>query len=302
MRSKRIRRQIYDDPNRWLLSYADFMTLLFAFFVVMYAVSSVDLNKYKVVAKSVGYAFDAKNSLPLESASTIQTITPVKKRVALSKKKKQEEKDKHFNTLNTDLKQLNPNFYTVRGYEGWYEIEINASALFDSGEASLSKNAIKALNQIAVKLKKVDSPIIVEGYTDLLPIHNSQYASNWILSSARAAIVAQVLEASSLKSKQLSAVGYGSQYPIATNKTPEGRKKNRRVVIVIAKDHYSQRILNPINSREVLSQAPNAIPKEVIIIKTMKEVETKSGGLIFKQSVEEKAVIENKKLKKEKEQ
>ena len=194
MRSKRIRRQIYDDPNRWLLSYADFMTLLFAFFVVMYAVSSVDLNKYKVVAKSVGYAFDAKNSLPLESASTIQTITPVKKRVALSKKKKQEEKDKHFNTLNTDLKQLNPNFYTVRGYEGWYEIEINASALFDSGEASLSKNAIKALNQIAVKLKKVDSPIIVEGYTDLLPIHNSQYASNWILSSARAAIVAQVLE------------------------------------------------------------------------------------------------------------
>ena len=296
MRSKRIRRQIYDDPNRWLLSYADFITLLFAFFVVMYAMSSVNLHKYKAVASSVGYAFDSKmkTKQQLSHHSYLKT-NPTKLQSFQSDNNEMKQKqNKQFKALNSSLLTLDNHLYKVRAYDGWYEIEIKSSSLFDSGQADLSKSAIKELKKLAIKLKSVKGIITVEGYTDILPIHTNRYGSNWALSSARAAIVAQIIDEEGLASKQISAVGYASQFPVASNRTQVGREKNRRVVIVVAKDGHSQRLLNPIKSEPVLGQEAIKRKKNTISIKRMKEVKTKDGGIIFTQSVEDKEILTTK--------
>ena len=297
MRSKRVRRQISDDPNRWLISYADFITLLFAFFVVMYAVSSVDFSKYKLVAKSVGYAFDSKSiseklKINASASSQVKNNLPTKDKLFANNT------DVRFTDLNDSFKELDTNFYDVRKLDGWYEIEIKSSALFDSGAATLSPKSIKELTKLAMKLKNIERPIMVEGYTDITPISNANFSSNWALSSARAAIVAQIMDESLEGNSPLSAVGYASQYPAASNKTLEGREKNRRAIIVIAKDQYSQRLLNPIKSTSVLGLKPKIEEKNSISVKSMKIKETASGGLIFTQSIEKKEVKKNKRLEK----
>lgn len=292
MRSKRVRRQIHDDPGRWLLSYADFMTLLFAFFVVMYAMSSVNVQKYKQMASSFGYVFDAKN----KSSHAINNQKIIKE-----DKKNNEEKfentskikpdpDMVFEDLNSSLKTLDNQMFDIRAYDGWYEIEIKSSSLFDSGQADLSQAAIEELKRLAVKLKDVEGVITVEGYTDILPIHNKRFGSNWALSAARAAMVAQIIDSEGLTSKQISAVGYASQFPVATNRTAAGRERNRRVVIVVAKDANSQRLFNPLKSKPVITQEAEPRKPNTITIKKVKEITTESGGLIFTQSIEDKEV------------
>lgn len=279
-RSKRIRRQIDSDQNRWIISYADFMTLLFAFFVVMYAISSVNLSKLETVAISVSSAFDKRNI-----SNGFTDNSPMISPNALPNTSSAKISDFYLSSL-MQLQQrantLSPHFFSLRDFNSWYEIEIQSSQLFKSGKATLTKKAKAELKEIAQSLKNISGPIIVEGYTDNQPINTALYPSNWSLSSARAAIVAQALDESGLSNKEISAIGYGTQYPIATNETAVGRAKNRRVVIVVAKDHSSSRLLDPMQSKLVLSQeasAPNGKS-----IKIMKEIKTKSGGIKFIQS------------------
>lgn len=294
MRSKRIRRQINDDASRWLLSYADLLTLLFAFFVVMYAMSSVNVQKYKQMASSFGHVFDAKNKSQQQSDHhvVLQKKLPGKIFGPKTSKMTNEYQNNKFKELNSELKTLDNNLFDVKAYDGWYEIEIKSSALFDSGQADLSKAAIEELKKVAQKIKEVNGVITVEGYTDIVPIRNAKFTSNWALSSARAARVAEIIDEEGLASKHVSAIGYASQFPVASNRTAAGREKNRRVVIVVAKDSNSQRLLNPIKSKPVIKQEAQKRKKNTITIKRVKEIKTKSGGLIFTQSIEDKEVPE----------
>lgn len=295
MRSKRIRRQIQEDPGRWLLSYADFITLLFAFFVVMYAMSSVNVQKYKQMASSFGYVFDAKNKSSHSMVQQKMIQEKIKNSSELQHNTKvKPDPDMAFETLNSTLQTLDNDMFDVKSYDGWYEIEIKSSALFDSGQADLSKAAIDELKRLAFKLKDVEGVITVEGYTDIIPIHNNRFGSNWALSAARAAMVAQIIDSEGLTSKQISAVGYASQFPVATNRTAAGREKNRRVVIVVAKDANSQRLFNPLKSKPVITQEAKPRKANTITIKKVKEIKTESGGLIFTQSIEDKEMPEEK--------
>lgn len=290
-RSKRIKRQLQDDADRWILSYADFITLLFAFFVMMYAISSINVTKYKTMAESVGSAFNGQHKRQLKS-KFITHSNIMKNHTdqdSMVEKKLTVEDEKKFHALNAKLKTLDGDFFKVRGYDGWIEIEIQSKHLFDSGKATIKPEAEQHLQGLAIPLSQMDGPIVVEGYTDNVIIRTLQFPSNWALSAARAADVVNILNKAGLESTRLAAVGFGSQYPVANNTTEEGREKNRRVVIVILKDNQSKRRLDPMKSNLIVDDT-SVENVNIIKVKSMKEIRTESGGLKFIQSIDERHV------------
>lgn len=282
-RSKRVRRQIDNDQNRWVISYADLITLLFALFVVLYAASTINVKKYSVVASAMEYAFEnsPKNqSLVLQSYKH-KSLSPG---IYSDPKSTFLATNAHYKYLGDEISNLKIKFMSISNHGSWYEIDMKAKALFKSGQATLKTEAIRALTKLAKILQNNNGPIVVEGFTDNIPINTSRYPSNWALSSARAAVVADLLDKNGLRSKQISAIGYGSQFSIASNKTEQGREKNRRVVIIIAKNNKSNRILNPQMTGMILfKESDDEFAQQQ---KKMKEVRTKSGGVKFTQSIE----------------
>lgn len=227
-----------EDTHRWMVSYADFITLLFAFFVVMYAISSVNVSKYKSLAEGMHTAFTKKTN---EKGIT-NIASKEASRTAVDNQINQQDQ---FNELIKALSDLQDSDYQMNPQNGWVELDIKAGALFDSGSAELRPIAMIKLMKIAEILKKLPYPIALEGYTDNVPIDTPQFPSNWELSSARAAAVARSLTTFGVDSTKISVTGFGEQYPVADNHTEEGRAKNRRVNMVIAKDKTVPRLLNP---------------------------------------------------------
>jgi chemotaxis protein MotB len=218
-----------DDVNRWLLPYADFITLLFAVFVVMYAVSNVEESKLKSLSESLKVALNTqeKESKDLLESSQLNSIIE-------STKTKEENLIELSAALKNDLAPLlADNKVRIIKNKGGISIEINDSLLFKSGQALIEMSFDKDLAQIANILKKYPNPIQVEGHTDNNKINTGIYPSNWELSSARASVVVRGLIANGVAEKQLSAVGFAANQPIDTNLTDEGRYHNRRVTIKI---------------------------------------------------------------------
>ncbi|ARG97958.1 OmpA family protein [Legionella micdadei] len=240
MRGRKSKNSVpHEDTHRWMVSYADFITLLFAFFVVMYAISSVNVSKYKSLAEGMHSAFTSKGEG--QSVSNVaQTTKELKKAV----ESPINEKDQ-FNQLIKALSDLQDSDYQMNPRDGWVELDIKAGALFDSGSADLRPIAVVKLMKLASIIKSLPYPIAIEGYTDNMPIDTEQYPSNWELSSARAAAVARTLTSFGVDQKQMSVTGYGEQYPVASNDTEEGRALNRRVNVIIAKDKAVPRLLDP---------------------------------------------------------
>lgn len=278
-----------DHSQRWIFSYADFITLLFAFFVVMYAVSSVNLGKYKQLSEALDGAF--KTKVEIDTSSTVKQKEQVDSNAQKQYKQKLEAQGKFLQTTNL-LKDLKDEYDDMRTYEDWVEIELSSKSLFQSGQADPTDSAIIKLKKLADKLKQSKSRISIEGYTDNEPIYTARYPSNWELSAARAAAVARVLTDSGVNPNQVSVVGFGEQYPVADNKTEKGRQKNRRVVLVIARDGAVQRLLNPPKSdvapptiAPTTNVKPTVTPKKIedepIKTPVLKEIRTKSGGLKF---------------------
>ena len=205
-----------DTTQRWIVLYSDFITLLFALFVVLYAVSSINVAKYKDAIKSLSGAF---NKTPESQTSK----DPLLERVAYPEGSFEEIVESPI--LDQDV--------IKHSRKQWTEIELKENALFSPGEATLNGNAKGLLKKISDSLKANTFPIVIEGHTDNIPIKTPQFPSNWELSATRAAVVARSLIANGLDPKLISAVGHADQKPIATNDTPEGRSKNRRVVLVI---------------------------------------------------------------------
>lgn len=240
-----IRRKKFDDEHenheRWLVSYADFITLLFAFFVVMYAISSVNQGKYKELTSSLGDAFGSGSSIiKLQNGGDSARKNSIIKPLPLDQRRyeklmrQREAMTAMAKNLSTSLAPLveQGKIHVILNNRG-IRIDISDGLLFSPGSAELSEAALGPLGEIAKVLQQNTHAIQVEGHTDNIPIHNDQFFSNWELSAVRASSVVRMFSGTGILENRLSAVGFGSAQPISDNDTLEGRSRNRRVSIMI---------------------------------------------------------------------
>jgi len=239
--------------ERWLISYADFITLLFATFVVLYALSQIDLAKFKDLKISLAKAFSSsptllqgdpgmlnKNNSVMDSGGQQdnQNLIPPILDAPYAKKEESDFKDAMDNL---DSKKLNETKgikaeVTERGLV----INLVGNVIFESGTATIKKDSYKTLAEVGnmIKTKFPNHLIRVEGHTDNLPMSSSIYPSNWELSSARASsIIRHMIGNFSISKDRFSALGYADSRPISSNNTEGGRKENRRVEIVILRNN-----------------------------------------------------------------
>ncbi|PSJ17344.1 flagellar motor protein MotD [Nitrosomonas supralitoralis] len=244
------RKQRNDEPHenheRWLVSYSDFITLLFALFVVMYAVSSVNEGKYRVLSSSLVSAFKSNSPATSASQQTAEFLplkneysnqaNPIKLIDNFSSQKaiKQEKmKGMAKNILHALEPLVKDGQVRVTQNSLGITVEINASVLFSPGQAKLAESSNLSLQAVAHVIKGHEHEIHVEGHTDNLPINTENFPSNWELSSARASSVIRLFIEKGVDAHRLTAIGYGENRPMESNETFEGRKRNRRVSILI---------------------------------------------------------------------
>ena len=238
--ARRKREEDHDNHERWMVSYADFITLLFAFFVVMYALSSVNEGKYRVLSDSMVSAFrnvhiNTSSQIPLMTIPPIQIQKSTAVRAQEAARQKQ--RDKMRNVAKDIMEVMAPLIEqgkvrvieTSRGVS----IEINDSILFSPGQALLQPPLVKAMQGIAEVLAPTDFPVIIEGHTDNVPIRNAQFPSNWELSAVRATTVLRLFADAGVAAERLTAIGYADTRPVEPNLLADGRAHNRRVTILI---------------------------------------------------------------------
>lgn len=270
------RKHIEEHANheRWLVSYADFITLLFAFFVVMYSISQVNESKYRVLSNTLEDAFNQPelSMKPIQVGEKAKSNPPSLVPLNANANTNLEGAGGEENTpaMPDEFKQvankiaeafgdlMTQGLVTLRGNEEWLEIEMKSSLLFDSGDATLSRNALELLGQVAAILHDQKNAVRVEGFTDNVPIHTTRYPSNWELSSARAAAVVQLFAANGIDTTRLVAAGYGENQAVGPNDTPENRAKNRRVVLMISRTGDLRPALRPVDPKDMATPAPDA--------------------------------------------
>ncbi|WP_022947884.1 flagellar motor protein MotD [Methylohalobius crimeensis] len=239
LRSLRRRRleEASDSPERWVISYADFITLLFAFFVVMYAISVVNVGKYKVLSESLEKVFkDRKASVrkvpdPIQVGEIPRTSDPIQVD-GVSESANLQRLAKQIEEVLAPY--IDDDLVTVERDEYWIAVEMKSGILFPSGSAELSDEADPVLTKLAEIVRQMPAnPIYIEGHTDNVPIHTRAFPSNWELSAARAASVVRRLADYGIVSRRMAAIGYGENHPVAGNATAAGRYRNRRVVMVL---------------------------------------------------------------------
>ncbi|OIR15936.1 motility protein B [mine drainage metagenome] len=240
--ARRPKRAEHDNHERWMVSYADFITLLFAFFVVMYGISSVNEGKYRVFSVSVNQAFGANGKAGegsgiklTEDEIFFKSLVDRRNARLAEKQRKQNERMQNLaQTLNAAMATFVKSGQMNVSQNGrGVELEINASALFNQGEADIQPEAKKTLADAAKVLADNDFAIEVEGHTDNMPISTNRFPSNWELSSARASSVVRLFIDQGIIAKRLKAVGEADNQPVVPNDTPENRARNRRVTITV---------------------------------------------------------------------
>lgn len=255
-----------DDANhdRWLISYADFITLMFAFFVVMYSISSVSEGKYRVLSDSLAEIFDntkgvvsviptpidlpIEQTLPFEQIEAIQKTEQTDELILNStntsetnsseKTNAQDRVKKSLGEIADDIRYelipfIDDDLISVNNTNNKIEVEIKSEMLFPSGDARLKSNVIPVLSNLATIFSTFNNPIQVQGFTDNQPIKTIKFPSNWELSAARAASVVHLFMKKGIDPVRMSATGYAEFHPIADNATKEGQQKNRRVMIIV---------------------------------------------------------------------
>ncbi len=229
-----------DNRERWFVSYADFITLLFAFFVVMYAISSINEGKYRVLSNALGSAF-GKAPIAVGIRPENQPEFPLRKipefKLRMNEAKLRHERE-NMTVVARDLKNVlaplvREGKVRVTQSARGVRVEINASVLFAPGEAKLTLESGQALRAVAALLKSDTHAIQVEGHTDNIPINNLMFPSNWELSGVRASSVVRLFIDSGVDENRLTAIGHGPTQPASPNDTLEGRARNRRVVVMI---------------------------------------------------------------------
>jgi chemotaxis protein MotB len=256
--SRRKRRPSHSNHERWLVSYADFITLLFAFFVVLYASSQVDKRKVGKLAFAIQAAFQemgvfqgSTTAAPIDELNpmafnTSPAIENTERTASLGWTASRPDASLDPGLEVGDLAQLQAELETalaseikrkeivMHGEPDGLVISLHEAGFFESGSAQMKSTSQGAFDRIASMLRERDYRFRIEGHTDNAPIHNSQFPSNWELSTSRATeIVRLLIVREGFGPARLSAAGYAEYYPVATNLTTEGRAMNRRVDIVI---------------------------------------------------------------------
>jgi chemotaxis protein MotB len=270
----------HENHERWLVSYADFITLLFAFFVVMYSISSVNEGKYRVLSSTLEAVFADQSRT--EEPIQIGELSRGEGEVSPSPGKAEEaihfieievptntpppvaqETIRTINEITRQMTDALPELIqeddvVIKKGDDWLELEIKDDVLFLSGEARIESKAVPIIGKIADILNSSANPIHVEGFTDNNPINTPRFPSNWELSAARSASVVHLLERFGVNPARLSAIGYGEFRPIADNSTEEGRRKNRRVKLVVLGEDHSRRSLEAYdpNSSQTIPVSP----------------------------------------------
>ncbi len=216
--------------DRWLVSYADFITLLFAFFTVMYAASNVDATKLAPLASSLSQAFAGENGAARRtSGDKPSLVAPVE--VLPSASNLEDLRLRLSTALENDIRARNVDI--TRDLRGLV-VSLPERSTFDVGSADVTPDTRDLIERVIRPLQGLPNAIRIEGHTDDVPIRTPKYASNWELSSARAsAVIAQLLQSTAIEPARLSAAGYGEFHPRGPNDSPAGRARNRRIDIVV---------------------------------------------------------------------
>ncbi len=253
--SRRKRRQEEpENTDRWLVSYADFITLLFAFFVVMYSMSSINEGKYRVLSDTMEEAFKTppKSPDPIQigkERKTLKTVeTTINEISLIGVKPSITPRAQQMEHIAEDLQRnlaplVDKKLIKITRDKLWVKVEMNNRILFASGNAHLTERGYPILEELAEVVRNLPNHIDVEGHTDNRPIRTSTYPSNWELSAARAASVVHLFTRNGVDPKRLSAIGYGQYRPVASNSSAKGRRRNRRVVVVILADKNARRMM-----------------------------------------------------------
>ncbi|HUL14866.1 MAG TPA: flagellar motor protein MotB [Terriglobales bacterium] len=247
----------HGNRERWLVSYADFITLLFAFFVVLYASSQVDKRKVGKLAMAIQVAFqqlgvfDTSNTqIPLNDSEAIPfskiQVVENSERTADLERFVQPMKGVLTPITNAPMKDIQADLekalapeikrhvVEIKPTREGLVVSLREMGFYESGSALMRPSSRGAVDRLAAILGPRTESLRIEGHTDNIPIHNSQYASNWELSTARASeLIKLFVERYHFDPARLSAAGYGEFHPVASNDTAEGRARNRRVDIVI---------------------------------------------------------------------
>ncbi len=243
-----------ENLDRWLVSYADFITLLFAFFVVMYSMSSVNEGKYRVLSDTMIAAFNTppKSTEPIQIGEERKTVIKEKKIIQKIKpidllQNKNTQNNQQMlviaNKIRDSLKPLiKKGLVNVNQNNLWVEVELNNSLLFDIGSAELESEANSVIRQLVKVIKPLHNQVDIEGHTDNIPIRNEIFPTNWELSASRSASLVRSLIRRGINPRRLTAIGYGEFRPKASNKTKKGRQVNRRVSVVILADKNARRM------------------------------------------------------------
>jgi chemotaxis protein MotB len=271
-RRPRKRHEEHANHEAWAIPYGDLITLLLAFFVVMYALSSVNEGKYRLLSDSLYAAFrgEPRTLEPVEIgqhqagagadsrtgvlqqqrpdparappagalvklAPDVPNIAPMRAaQLAEQASRRDASLARVADQVESALGDLvKRNLVMVRRNELWVEVELRTDILFPSGSAQPAPSAVPVLERLAQVLAPLPNAVRVEGYTDNVPIRTTAFYSNWELSASRAGSVVRVIAARGVDPVRLAVVGYGEQRPAQSNDTPEGRNANRRVVVVI---------------------------------------------------------------------
>jgi chemotaxis protein MotB len=266
-RHKKHHHEEHENHERWLVSGYDMMTLLFAVFVVLFAISSTNISKVKLLEQSLQEAFSgpvftggrammktgatsegtdkAAPAPPLPSLTPTQAVaeaidseTPEEKaKKAIAEERSFQDLKKRIDKL-ADEAGLADKMSTTVTPNGLKIRLVTDGVLFDSGSAVVKNTGRPTLDEIGrIIATEGAHPVRVEGHTDDQPINTSQYPSNWQLSGARAAAVVQRMNGAGVHGKRMSLAGYAAQHPIAGNATPAGRAQNRRVEIILTRLH-----------------------------------------------------------------
>ena len=265
--ARHARHEEHVNHEAWAIPYGDLITLLLAFFVVMYAISTLNEGKYRVMSDSLNAAFDGvpRSIAPIQigqptEASSIAppkpfendpgspsvvnlservradaVITPIE---LMQLEQQQAQADIQLDAIQRQVERaLGPMIMsdqvTVTREGLWLEVNIRSDVLFASGSAALSSPAREAIDQLATVLRELPNELRIEGHTDDQPIASALYPSNWELTGARAASVIRLLEGRGVDPRRMAAIGFGDKRPVADNRTPAGRSTNRRVMLVI---------------------------------------------------------------------
>jgi len=245
--------------ERWLISYADFITLLFAFFVVMFAVSQVDSKRMgrftESFAKAVGIEAFTESGVGILPGGEMpkKATEPHDQRLVLAPE---------LESLQVDITMMQKNHVlpaALQVFQRRNELVIRLSdrLFFAPGDDQLNEVSTKAMRRLALELKPRKVDIRIEGHTDNRPIHTSRFRSNWDLSTSRATAVVALLAQAEIEPERLSAAGYGEFHPVAPNTTELGRQQNRRVDLVVSLSTIREK------TEEADKNAPPPPPVEV---------------------------------------